>query len=33
MAVAIQRLAGNDLEVSFRSLVSISYVSTIEADH
>ena len=33
MAVAIQRLAGNDLEVSFRSLVSISYVSTIEADY
>ncbi|MHB1795972.1 MAG: hypothetical protein ACYCPO_13495 [Acidobacteriaceae bacterium] len=33
MPIAIQRLAGNDLEVSFRSSVSISYVSTIEADY
>src|SRR5664279_65829 len=33
MAIAIQRLAGNDLKVSLRSLVSISNVSTIEADY
>src|SRR5665213_437823 len=33
LPIAIQRLAGNDLEVSFRSLVSISYVSTIESDY
>jgi hypothetical protein len=33
MAIAIQRLAGNDLEVSLRALVSISDVSTIEADY
>jgi len=33
MPVAIQRLAGNDLKVSFRSLVSISDVPTIEADY
>jgi hypothetical protein len=30
---AIQRLAGNDLEGSFRPSVSILDVSTIEADH
>ena len=33
MAIAIQCLAGNDLEVSFRSLVSISDLSSIEADY
>ncbi len=33
MSIMIQRLASNDLEVSFRSSVSISYVSTIEADY
>jgi hypothetical protein len=32
MPTAIQRLAGNDLEVSFRPSVSIFYISTIEAD-
>ncbi|MHB1781691.1 MAG: hypothetical protein ACYCPO_16970 [Acidobacteriaceae bacterium] len=32
MPITIQRLAGNDLEVSFRSSVSIFYISTIEAD-
>src|ERR1017187_10854948 len=33
MAIAIQRFACDDLEVSLRSLVSISDVSTIEADY
>ena len=33
MPVAIQRLAGDDLKVSFRSLVSISDLPTIEADY
>jgi hypothetical protein len=33
LPIAIQRFAGNDLEVSFRPSVSISDVSTIEADH
>jgi hypothetical protein len=33
MPIAIQRLAGNDLKVSFRSLMSIPYVPTIEADY
>ena len=33
LPVAIQRLAGYDLEVSFRPTVSISDTSTIEADH
>jgi len=33
LPIAIQRLAGNDLEVSFRSSVSIPYVSAIEADY
>ena len=32
MPITIQRLAGNDLKVSFRSSVSIFYISTIEAD-
>ncbi len=32
MPVAIQRLADNDLKVSFRPLLSISDVPTIEAD-
>jgi hypothetical protein len=33
MPVTIQRLAGNDLKVPFRPLVSISDVPTIEADY
>ena len=33
MPIAIQRLAGNDLKVSFRSLMSIPHVPTIEADY
>jgi hypothetical protein len=33
LPIAIQRFAGNDLEVSFRPSVSISDVSTIEADN
>jgi len=33
LPIAIQRFAGNDLEVLFRPSVSISDVSTIEADH
>jgi hypothetical protein len=33
LSIAIQRFAGNDLEVSFRPSVSISDVSTVEADH
>ena len=33
MPVTIQRLAGNDLKVPFRSLVSIPHVPTIEADY
>jgi hypothetical protein len=32
-SIAIQRLAGNGLKVSFRSLVSISDESSIEADY
>jgi hypothetical protein len=33
LPVAIQGLAGNNLEVSFRPSVSISDISSIEADH
>jgi hypothetical protein len=33
LPIMIQRFASNDLEVSFRQSVSISDVSTIEADH
>jgi hypothetical protein len=33
MPVTIQRLAGNDLKVPFRSLVSIPDIPTIEADY
>jgi hypothetical protein len=33
LPIAIQRFAGNNLEVSFRPSMSISDVSTIEADH
>lgn len=33
LPIAIQRLAGNDLEVSFRPSVSVFYISTIEADN
>jgi hypothetical protein len=33
LPIAIQRFAGNDLKVSFRSSVSIFEVSTVEADH
>ena len=33
LPIAIQRFAGNDLKVSFRPSVSISNVSTIEADN
>ncbi len=32
-SIAIQGLAGNDPEVSFRPLVSIPDIATIEADH
>jgi hypothetical protein len=33
LPIAIQGLAGNNLEVSFRPSVSISDISTIVADH